>query len=123
MSRYTTVHADDVVTFGATQPVLTVLDVGGFEVRDLFLLGASADCGQIIVGSESRALNIEAVLEPAYAVTVRQLTCGDWAADYSRRDRDGGEPDRFITGITLKDGTVAMKDGYLTRGGEADGRA
>ncbi|MFD9072824.1 hypothetical protein [Streptomyces lasiicapitis] len=120
MRKYATgygvrVHADDLVTFGETQPILSVLDVAGFEVKNLFLIGRNAHCGQIIVESESRAMNIQAALEPAYKVTVKQRANGDWAADYSRRDPDGSAPNRFITNVVLKDGTVALKDGRVVR--------
>lgn len=110
-SKWVQVRPNRVVTHGSTEPVLTVLDVRGFEVRDLFLIGLNADCGSIIVDSESRARNVEAALEPAYAVMVKPYCDGDWVADYTRRDLDGSERDRFFKTIVLKGGRVVMRDG------------
>lgn len=113
-SKYTKLHANDVLTFGATEPVLTVLEVRGYELRDVFLIGLNDDCGTIVVATESRAENAAAALEPAYKATVKPFR-DDWAVDYARRDLDGSEPSRFITDIVLKNGTVVLRDGRWVR--------
>jgi hypothetical protein len=110
-SKYTKTHPGGLVTFGATEPVLTVLDVRGFVPEEMFRIGINADCGSIIVAEETRAQEAAAALEPAYAVTVKRAEWGDWCAEYSRRDLDGSEPDHFIRDLTLSDGTVVMTDG------------
>jgi hypothetical protein len=95
--------------------VLSVLDVRGFEIRDMFLMGFNPDCGSIIVPTRERAENVKAALEPAYAVQVKPLGDDDWEAVFDRRDIDGTVPSHLITGITLKDGTVVMKNGRWIR--------
>ncbi|MFD5065638.1 hypothetical protein [Streptomyces sp. NPDC058394] len=110
-------HPGNVATFGATEPVLTVLDVRGFEIRDLFLIGFNDSCGTLIVPTESRAQAAQAALEPAFNTTVKPFgpQNGDWAVEYTRRDIDGSEPNRFLTNVTLKDGTVALRGGRWVR--------
>lgn len=112
-SRWMRQHPGGVFTHGATQPVLTVLDVSGFQLIDLVLIGLTEDCGSIILPTESRAQNAAAALEPAYATKVlsRGRTGEDWAVEYSRRDLDGSEPLRVLTDVTLTDGTVVLRDG------------
>ena len=60
-------HGNGVIVHGSMEPVLSVLDVRGFDLRDLFLIGFNDNCGSIVVETESRARNIEDALEPAYA--------------------------------------------------------
>lgn len=110
-------HPGGVFTFGATQPILTVLDVRGFKLTDLFLIGLDADGGSIILPTESRAENAAAALEPAYATKVVPFgrRGEDWAVEYSRRDLDGSAPSRVLTDVTLTDGTVVMRDGRRAR--------
>ncbi|MEU2789042.1 hypothetical protein [Streptomyces sp. NPDC007100] len=112
-SKWTKTHPGGLVTFGATEPVLTVLDVAGFELRDLFLIGISDDCGTIIVADESRARAAAAALEPAFKSIVGPFprSGGDWSVEYTLRDRDGTAPSRFVTDITLTDGTAVMRNG------------
>lgn len=111
-SKYTTVHANGLVTHGATEPIMTVLDVRGFEIRDMFLIGMNRQCGSIIFPTQGRALEAKAALEPAYAVRVEPFEhTGDWAAIYDQREMDGTVPSWFIRDIALKDGTVVMRDG------------
>ncbi len=95
--------------------MLTVLDVRGFLLEEMFLIGINADCGSILVAEETRAREAAAALEPAYAVNVKRVEWGDWCAEYSRRDLDGSEPDRFIRDLTLSDGTVVIADGRWIR--------
>lgn len=92
----TRTHPNQVVTFGATEPILTALDVGGFPIRDLFLIGINDLCGSIIVDSEQRAREAAAALQPGYEVKVSPFG-PDWAAKYSLRDRDGQAPERLVT--------------------------
>lgn len=113
-NKYTRTHANDVVTFGASEPVLTVLEVRGYELRDLFLIGVNEDCGAVVVATESLAENAATALEPAYRTTVVPFR-DDWKVDYSRRDLDGSEPNRFITDIVLKDGTTVLRNGRWVR--------
>jgi len=120
-NKYSHSWPNNVVVHGATEPILTVLELGGFEIRDLFLIGFNPDCGSVIVDSEQRAREASAALEPAYATKVEVVDYGDWEVTYDRRDLDGSEPSRFITGVTLTDGTVVMKDGRRV-GPEAGGR-
>jgi len=119
VSKWTRSHANGVVTHGSTQPILTVLDVRGFELRDLFLIGFNDNCGSIIVPTESRAREVEAALEPAYAVTVSFMgRDGDveaWEAKFDRREMDGSVPSWLVRDIELKDGTVVMRDGRWVR--------
>ncbi|MEE6264911.1 hypothetical protein V2E29_04520 [Streptomyces diastatochromogenes] len=109
--RWAKTHANGLVTAGSTEPVLTVLEVRGFEIRDMFLIGINPDCGSIVVEEEARAWEIKAALEPAYRVTVRQGFDGDWSVKFDRRELDGSVPDWFVREITLRDGTVVMRDG------------
>jgi hypothetical protein len=109
-----TVHPNNVMVHGASEPLLTFLELGGFELRDLFLIGSGRNSGAIIVGSQERALAVKAALEPAYAVTVKRVPTG-WKADFDRRDLDGTVLSGFLTDITLTDGTQVMRDGrWLT---------
>lgn len=107
-------HANGVVTHGSTEPILTVLDVRGFDVRDLFLIGTNDNCGSILVETESRAENIKAALEPAYAVEVEDLGHGCWSANFQRRRTDGVVPNWFMTNIILSDGRKVMENGRWT---------
>lgn len=102
-SRWMRQHPKGVFTHGATQPILTVLDVRGFELYDLVLIGLNADAGTIILPTESRAENAAVALEPAYAAKVVPFgrTGEDWAVEYSRRDLDGSEPDRVVVNVVL----------------------
>lgn len=104
-NKYIKALPNNVAAAGATEPILTVLDVGGFRIRDLFLMGLNKDCGSLIVDSETRATEAQRVLEPAYRTSIRQLpNTGDWELKYDRRDPDGSTPDRFITKVVGNDG-------------------
>jgi hypothetical protein len=116
-SRWVKTHPNRVYTHGSTEPILSVLDVRGFEVRDLFLIGINDSCGTLIFPDESRADNAAAALEPAFATTVHPFGNpgqGLWATDYTRRALDGTTLSAFITDLTLKDGTTAIRDGRWT---------
>jgi hypothetical protein len=113
--RLTKTHADGLITFGATEPVLTVLDVRGFECRDMFLIGINDNCGSIIVSTEERACAVQVALEPAYRVEIRTER-GQWIADYDRRQLNGEVPSWLIRTITMRDGTVVMEDGRWADG-------
>lgn len=108
-------HANGVVTHGSTEPILTVLDVRGFKVSDLFLIGMNDNCGSILVETESRAEGIKAALEPAYAVEVEDIGFGCWAAKFNRRETDGAVPNWLLTDITLQDGRKVMEKGRWVR--------
>lgn len=110
-SKWVRVHDSGVVTHGSTEPVLTILELRNFELRDLFLIGINDSCGQIIVPTEQRVSEVRTALEPAYQVRVERMENGDWSADFVRRTLDGTTPSWFITDITLKDGKVVMRDG------------
>ncbi|GAA2264605.1 hypothetical protein GCM10010232_65920 [Streptomyces amakusaensis] len=112
-SRWVQTHPNGVYTHGSLQPVLSILDVRGFELRDLFLIGINDDCGTIVLPTESRAENAAAALEPAYATTVKPFgPSGEtWGVDYTRRASDGTVLSAFITDLTLKDGRQVIKDG------------
>jgi hypothetical protein len=118
-SRWVKSHPNNVYTHGSTEPVLSVLDVRGFELRDLFLIGLNDSVGTIILPTESRAENAAAALEPAYAT--RAYLFGNrggedvWATDYTRRALDGTTLSAFITDLTLKDGRQVIKDGRWVR--------
>ena len=116
-SRWVKAHVNGLATHGATEPILTVLDVRGFDIRDMFLIGLNDNCGSIIVPTEQRANEVWAALEPAYKVTVKQLESGDWSADYDRRNLDGSVPSWLVTDIVMKDGTVVMRNGRWVRKG------
>ena len=115
-SRFVHARPNNVAVHGATEPIFTVLDVRGFEVRDLFLIGFNTDCGTLVVDTEERARAASGALEPAYKTKVYfQAHTSDWWVDYDRRDLDGSEPNRFITDITLKGGRQVMRDGRWVR--------
>ncbi|MET8275733.1 hypothetical protein [Streptomyces sp. NPDC005096] len=118
-SKWVRTHPNRVCAHGSTEPVLSVLDVRGFELHDLFLIGFNDSCGTIVLPTESRAENAAAALEPAFATQVYLFGNRDgedvWATDYTRRDIDGSEPNRFLTNVTLKDGTVVLRDGRWVR--------
>lgn len=114
-SRSTKGHVNGVVTHGSTEPILTVLDVRGFDVCDLFLIGSNSNCGSIWVETESRAENIRAALEPAYAVKVEYMGRGCWSATFDRKEMDGTVPSWFVTDITMKDGRKVMEKGKWIR--------
>lgn len=113
-SKWVKLHADGVVTHGSTEPILSILDVRGFPVEDLFLMGFNDNCGSIAVETESRAQNVAAALEPAYRVKIH-VERGIWFADYDRRELDGSVGSHFITNLTLKDGRQVIKDGRWVR--------
>ncbi|OIJ95403.1 hypothetical protein BIV24_08970 [Streptomyces colonosanans] len=118
-SRWVKTHPNGVYTHGSTEPVLSVLDVRGFELRDLFLIGLNDSCGTIVLPTESRAENAAAALEPAFATRVYLFGSRDgqdvWATDYTRRALDGTTLSAFITDLTLKDGRKVIKDGRWVR--------
>ncbi|WP_309049078.1 hypothetical protein [Streptomyces sp.] len=96
--------------------MLSVLDVRGVALRDLFLIGFNRNCGSIIVPSKERAGEIKAALEPAYKVTVSCMhrdAC--WQAEFDRRELDGAVPSWLVRDVTLADGSTAMRDGRWIR--------
>ncbi|MFE4692099.1 hypothetical protein ACFRH6_18845 [Streptomyces sp. NPDC056749] len=114
-SRWVRTQPNGVYVHGATEPILSVLDVRGFELRDLFLIGINDSCGTIVLPTESRAENAAAALEPAYETRVHLMGRRDgedvWATDYTRRALDGTTLSAFITDLTLKDGRQVIKGG------------
>lgn len=114
-SRWVTTHPHNVHTHGALEPVLSVLDVRGFALHDLFLIGLNDSCGTLVLPTESRAENAAAALEPAYETRVYLMGRRDgdevWATDYTRRALDGTALSAFITDLTLKDGRQVIRDG------------
>jgi hypothetical protein len=115
-SRWTKAHPNGVVTHGSTEPIMTVLELRGFELRDMFLIGFNDNCGSIVLPTEQRAEEAKAALEPAYQVEVGYMGReGCWEARYDRRHMDGTVPSWFITDITLKDGTKVMENGRWIR--------
>ncbi|WP_228978441.1 hypothetical protein [Streptomyces sp. DH12] len=117
--RWTKSHPNRVYTVGSTEPVLSVLDVRGFELHDLYLVGLNDSCGTLVLPTESRAQNAAAALEPAFATRVYLFGSRDgedvWATDYTRRALDGTELSCFVTSLTLKDGRQVIKDGRWVR--------
>ncbi|MGW1102736.1 hypothetical protein [Streptomyces sp. NPDC002540] len=106
-----TTHPDNVYTHGALEPVLTLLDLRGFQLRDLVLIGMNEDCGTLLLPSEPRAETAAAALEPAYAATLTHLSHPQgeaWAVTYARR-QDGTELSALITNLTFTDGTVITR--------------
>ncbi|WEH43979.1 hypothetical protein [Streptomyces sp. AM 2-1-1] len=118
-SRWVKSQPNRVYVHGAAEPVLTILDVRGFELHDLFLIGFNDSCGTVVLPTESRAENAAAALEPAYETKVYILGSRDgedvWATDYTRRALDGTTLSPFLTGLTLKDGRQVIKDGRWVR--------
>ncbi|MBD3004756.1 hypothetical protein [Streptomyces sp. 5-10] len=117
-NRWIKIHPDwpGLVTHGSTEPILTVLEVRGFKIKDMFLIGINPDCGSIIVPTRERAEEVKAALEPAYKVTIEQKDHSpDWWANFDRRELDGSVKSHFITDLTLKDGTEVIKDGRGVR--------
>ncbi|MCO8303594.1 hypothetical protein [Streptomyces sp. RKCA744] len=118
-NRFIKVHPNTVLTHGSLEPVLSILDVRGFELHDLFLIGLNDSCGSIVLPSQSRAENAAAALEPAYETQVYLFGSRDgedvWATDYTRRALDGTTLSAFITDLTLKDGRQVIKDGRWVR--------
>ncbi|MFK0222193.1 hypothetical protein ACIQWN_28885 [Streptomyces vinaceus] len=115
MAARTRVHANGVVTHGATEPILTVLDVRGFDLRDMLLLGINDNCGSLVFATEERACAAKVALEPAYRVQIRTER-GRWFAEYDQRQPDGTVPSWMLRTITMRDGTVVMKDGRWVDG-------
>ncbi|WP_030423264.1 hypothetical protein [Streptomyces sp. NRRL F-5065] len=117
--RWVKTHPNNVHTHGSTEPIMTVLELRGFELRDLFLIGFNDSCGSIVLPSESRAENAAAALEPAYETRVHLMGSRDgedvWATDYTRRALDGTTLSAFITNLTLTDGRQVIKDGRWVR--------
>ncbi|MFE0472397.1 hypothetical protein ACFW2V_12355 [Streptomyces sp. NPDC058947] len=110
------VHDNGVVTHGALEPVMTVLEVRGFELRNMFLIGFNENCGSILVETQERANAIKNALEPAYQVNVSYVTREEcWEAKYNRRHINGAVSSWLVTDITLKDGTAVMRDGRWVR--------
>jgi hypothetical protein len=118
-SRFVKTHPNNVYTHGSLEPVMSVLDVRGFALHDLFLIGFNDSCGTLVLPTESRAHNAAAALEPGFATRVYLMGSKDgeeaWATDYTRRALDGTTLSAFITNLTLKDGTVAIRDGRWMR--------
>ncbi|WJY43229.1 hypothetical protein QT196_38880 (plasmid) [Streptomyces sp. P9-2B-2] len=118
-SRWVKTHPNNVYTHGSTEPVLSVLDVRGFELRELFLIGINDSCGTLVLPSESRAENAAAALEPAFDTRVHLFGNRDghdlWATNYTRRALDGTTLSPFVTDLTLKDGTALIRDGRWVR--------
>lgn len=110
-SRWTKVHPNNVVTHGSTEPLLSVLDVCGFEIRDLFLMGINDSCGAVIFPTRERAEEFQQALAFAYRVSIEPLNQGDWKAKYDRREIDGSVPSHLVTDLTLKDGRTAIRNG------------
>ncbi|MGW7671937.1 hypothetical protein ACWGJX_33280 [Streptomyces sp. NPDC054775] len=114
-NRWVKSHPNNVYTHGSLEPVLSILDVRGFPLHDLFLIGFNDSCGTLVLPSESRAENAAAALEPAFETRVYLFGSRDgedvWATDYTRRALDGTTLSAFITDLTLKDGRQVIKDG------------
>ncbi|WP_254745522.1 hypothetical protein [Streptomyces cucumeris] len=111
-SRWTHRHPDNVITHGSTEPILSVLDFRGFELRDLFLIGMNDNCGTLILPTEERAQEAARALRPGYTVNVEKARRGDdWWATYDRAEIDGAVGSHFITDLELKDGTIVIQDG------------
>ncbi len=114
-NRFIKVHPNTVLTHGSTEPVLSILDVRGFALHDLFLIGLNDNCGTLVLPTESRAENAATALEPAYETRVYLFGSRDgedvWATDYTRRALDGTTLSAFITNLTLKDGRQVIQDG------------
>lgn len=101
-SKWTRLHENGLVTHGSTEPVLSVLDVLGVEIRDMFLVGINDKCGSIFVPTEQRANELSMVMEAAYATKVTQER-EDWMVTFDQRDQDGSVRSHFITEISIKD--------------------
>ncbi|MEU7088067.1 hypothetical protein [Streptomyces achromogenes] len=118
-SKWFKPHPHRVYTHGSFEPVLSILDVMGFELRDLVVMGFNDNCGTLLLQTESRAENAAAALEPAYATTVEHhgpFSEGEaWAVNYTRRALDGTELSAFIANLTLEDGRQVIKDGRWVR--------
>jgi hypothetical protein len=118
-SRWVRTHPNNVYTHGSLEPVLSILDVRGFALHDLFLIGFNDNCGTLVLPTESRAENAAAALEPAFATRVYLFGSRDgedvWATDYTRRALDGTTLSAFLTNLTLKDGRQVIKDGRWVR--------
>ncbi|MFE0779159.1 hypothetical protein [Streptomyces sp. NPDC058861] len=118
-SRWVTTHPNNLHTHGSLEPVMSILDVRGFPLHDMFLIGINDSCGTIVLPSESRAENAAAALEPAYETRVyimgRRQGEDVWATDYTRRASDGTTLSAFITDLTLEDGRQVIKDGRWVR--------
>ena len=114
-NKYVQIHENGVVTHGSVEPLMTILELLNVELRDMFIMGLSADCGSVLVPTQRRAAEIREALTPAFDVSLKVLSTGDWEAKYDRRELDGTVPNWFVTDITLKNGTVVMRDGRWVR--------
>lgn len=114
-NRFTKMHPNNVMVLGSYEPVLTVLDLEGAQVKDLLLLGLNDKAGSIIVDSKSRADEISRALEPLYETEVAQRGADrgsdHWWVDFNQRHMDGASGSNFIVNLTLEDGTTVIRDG------------
>lgn len=118
-SPYNRHHGNGLVTHGSTQPILTVLDLGGVELEEMYLIGHNDSCGRLHFPTRERAEQAAAVLEHyGYATTVallgdtpQQQAAGIWGVTYDRRTPDGDVPSHLVTDMTVRDGTQIMRDG------------
>ncbi|MER6605919.1 hypothetical protein ABT282_08385 [Streptomyces sp. NPDC000927] len=110
-SRWVKEHPNGVFIHGSTEPILTILDVRGFEIKDLFLIGFNDNCGTIVLPTKRRAEEARAALEPAYLIELSENEKGDWRVKFDRRELDGSVKSHFITDLELKDGRQVIKGG------------
>lgn len=118
--------ASGVYVFGATEPILSVLDYEGFPIEDFFLIGINDKCGTIIFPSEERARRCAAALEPGHRAQVAWLDNprhpNEWKVSYDLRETDGSVRSHFVTQIAVKDPDapggerIVLKDGRWVDG-------
>ncbi|MEW1699457.1 hypothetical protein [Streptomyces sp. NPDC091278] len=117
--RWVRTQPGNLHTHGSIEPVMSILDIRGFPMHDMFLIGHNDDCGTIVLPTESRAENAAAALGPAYETRVHLMRHHSgqevWATDYTRRAPDGTTLSAFITNLTLQDGRQVIKDGRWVR--------
>jgi hypothetical protein len=105
-------HGNGVVVHGSGEPVLSVLDVLGAELEDIFVIGINDRCGSLVVPTQEKAERLGVLMNPAYKVKIKAPERGtNWKVDYDQRNLDGTVDSNFIINVTLKDGRVVMKDG------------
>lgn len=89
-NEHTKLHENDVVTFGFTEPILTILDVGGFSIENLFLISLEPEVGTILFDTRDRAERAARILEPGYEAKVERFDhTTDWSVEYVKRDFEG----------------------------------
>jgi hypothetical protein len=103
-------HGNGVIVHGSGEPLLSVLDVLGADLSDIFVIGFNDKCGSLVVPTREKAEALTELMRPAYGVESKP-SGPNWSVTYDQRNLDGSIDSHFVVNVTLKDGTVVMRDG------------